>query len=399
MPFQPICVLCFNDCDRGGSFSSCRHYFCSRCTARLPTAAPCPVCRQLYQLIQLNHPNIQPVLQDGATALAAAEQVIVAQMRHYTDVVALMRRALAQVQAQYAEMHKQRQTEQGECAAAVSRAQALETELGRLREELARASAASAAAARVPPAHVLSHSPAQQSHLTFLQMQPSMVAQMGGGVVAAHPDSGCGHNPVATTAEGWQTPSTQLLALPSTVRHAPHGSPHAAHWQCTAPASMQSSPSASTARGEPQHHHSSRGHDGGGAPALSPAAAPPLGWSASSVISKRHRSDAAALQSQWRIEAPVASAAGAPPPPPPALTVHPHTAPPPSHPASLASTRAPSSSGGLSVSGSGDWCNSRAAAARQPPQSLVGGTHYHHSHAAGTATRPLCRLFGSPRGG
>ncbi|CAJ1006455.1 hypothetical protein Q4I28_001770 [Leishmania naiffi] len=293
MSFQPICVLCLSDCDRGGGVTSCNHYLCSRCAARLPTAAPCPLCQRPYQLIKLDHPNVQQLLQDGATALERTEKVISSQMRHYQQVIRRMRQALAMLHSQNQEMSRRRQQEQTECAAAVSRAQALQAEVCRLREDLTRASSKRAASQQQPPP--LPPSPPQQR--AHVMADPRVT----------HDSDGHPHN-APNTLGVCHTPSAQIIPPPLAVRHAPFASTSAVgakapdtfsrgSWQRPSGAS---SPSLSS---HPQWQHRRHHSHGNGGEVRDAAveSAPPLGWSASSLIAKRHRADSDPSLSQGRV--------------------------------------------------------------------------------------------------
>lgn len=152
MSFQPICGLCLSDCDRRGSVTSCSHFLCSRCLSRLPTAAPCPLCHRPCRMMVLDQPEVQPLLQSGATALDQVGRVVGTQLRHYQQVNRRMRQALEMLHGQYQALRREREEEAAAHAGEAQKTRALETECRRLRERLrTRASSAVAPSPQPPP--------------------------------------------------------------------------------------------------------------------------------------------------------------------------------------------------------------------------------------------------------
>ncbi|KAG5484298.1 hypothetical protein LSCM4_07864 [Leishmania orientalis] len=309
MSFQPICVLCLSDCDRGGGVTSCSHYFCSRCVARLPTAAPCPLCQRPYQLIQLDHPNVQPLMQDGATALERTEKIISSQVRHYQQVIRRMRQALTLLHDQNQNMTRQHQQRHAQCTAAVSQSQALKAEVSRLREELTHATAAATQASlqRVVSQQQPTPLPPPYQHEVHMLADPRVT----------HASGGYTHGAAKTVAD-CRTPSGQIIPLPLATCHAPFapGDAVGAKVPDTAPRdswphpskALLASPSRHSHGQHRQHHSSGDGGEGRGvavreAKTVSAAeVAPPLGWSASSLIAKRHRPNSDPALSRRRVD-------------------------------------------------------------------------------------------------
>ncbi|KAG5483984.1 hypothetical protein LSCM1_05835 [Leishmania martiniquensis] len=296
MSFQPICVLCLSDCDRGGGVTSCSHYFCSRCVARLPTAAPCPLCQRPYQLIQLDHPNVQQLMQDGATALGRTEKIISSQVRHYQQIIRRMRQALAMLHSQHQDMTRQHQQRHAQCAAAMSQSQALEVEVCRLREELAHVTAVAAQTSvqRMVSQQQPTPPPPPRQQQAHMLANPRATLAHGGRTDGA-----------PKTVADCHTPSGQIIAPPSAARLPPFAPPDAAganapdtsprgSWPHSSRAVL-SSPSRHSHGPHRPHYSSGNGGEARGvavreaATSSAAEAAPPLGWSASSLIAKRHR--------------------------------------------------------------------------------------------------------------
>ncbi|KPI87199.1 hypothetical protein ABL78_3715 [Leptomonas seymouri] len=228
MSFQPICGLCLSDCDRRGSVTSCAHFLCSRCLSRLPTAAPCPLCRRSCRMMVLDQPEVQPLLQSGATALDQAARVVGTQLRHYQQINRRMRQALEMLHGQFQALRRQRDQEVAERAGEARKINALEDECRRLRERLERA----ASPVKSPSASSSAHS------------------------------HGHRHGPRYHARAG--TPP--LLFSPNARMSAVGGAPHRSHGHAVG--SATATDTAATA------------------PPLAP-----LGWSASSSIAKRSHAD------------------------------------------------------------------------------------------------------------
>lgn len=307
MPFQPICVACLGDCDRGGGgMTSCHHFLCSRCLARLPSTAPCPACAKPYQLARFDQPNsaLSLLLVDSATSLGRTGEAVYVQLRHYEWVIRRMRQALTLMQRSGQEASRQRQQAQAACEASSARVQALEAEVGRLRDELHRATSAAAAAAladtRASAARAPSHAPYPPPHPPP-PPAPAPVPQsrapsigLAGACAGAH---------AARPTEVCQTPRGQTFASRAgpdaaaacNAFMAGRAAPPREPWPAQpSPAAVSRSPSTRPAAHPPHHPH---GHAGASAVASLPPSArpvPPLGWSASSLISKRPRSESCA---------------------------------------------------------------------------------------------------------
>ncbi|CAG9570901.1 conserved hypothetical protein [Leishmania major strain Friedlin] len=416
MSFQPICVVCLGDCNRDGGVTSCNHYLCSRCVSRLPAAAPCPLCQQPYQLVTLDHPNVQQLLQDGATVLGRTEKVIVSQVRHYQQVIHRMRQALAMLHGQNQDMARQSQRKQAECAAAVSQAQALQEEVCRLREELAHATTAATCAysQRKTSQQQSQPPPPQQQQRAHMLADPRVT----------HASGGYSHG-APKTVEVCQTPAGQIIPPPLAGRHAPFlpAGVVGARASDTSPRgswprpSVTSSPSPSShSHGQHRGHHShGNGGESRGAAASETSAssavgaAPPLGWSASSLIAKRHRSDSNPSLPRRRVDdiraslpqpaASVGAGAKVALTPRTHATVSPQQRPP--HQSSHAFAHQSGSGGGDSPGPSIDfWLTTPLAAAaqqqsRRPDSFMPAGTSY----MPRSSSKPLQRLFSSPRDG
>ncbi|GET86867.1 hypothetical protein, conserved [Leishmania tarentolae] len=407
MSFQPICVLCLGDCNRDGGITSCNHYFCSRCISRLPAAAPCPLCQRPYQLVKLDYPNAQQLLQDGATALERTEKLIISQVRHYQEVIRRMRQALVMLHGQHQDMRQKSQEKQAECATAVSQAQALQAEVFRLREDLARATAAvtRASSQRTTPQKQSQPPPPRQQQREHMFSDPQV----------AHASDRHPHG-APQTAKVYHTPTGQIIPPPLAGPHAPFTAASAVRARTldSSPRgswprpSVASSPSLSShAHGQYRRHHE---HGSGGetrgaavSETLTPSAvevAPPLGWSETSLIAKRHRTDSNPVLPQRRVDdahvtVPRSAAslgAGA--------KASPQQRP--LHQSSHAFARQPRSGGGDSSGPSIDyWLTTRQAAALQqhPKQSRHPDSFMQTStsHMPRLASKPLKGLFPSPR--
>ncbi|KAG5509508.1 hypothetical protein JKF63_06213 [Porcisia hertigi] len=426
MSFQPICVLCLSDCDRGGGVTSCNHYLCSRCVARLPTAAPCPLCQQPYQLVKLDNPNVQQLLQDGTMALERMSKVTGSQLRHYQQIVCRMRQALAMLHDQHQDMAQRRQRKEAECAAAVSRVQGLQAEVCRLREELAHATAASAATASTIRASSQRTVPHPQAPLQSSPHQPPV--RVLGDSRATHPSGGYRHE-APRAIEMCQTPSGQIIPSSSAVHHgpfvptgavgvkAPHLSPRG-HWPR---ASAASSPSSSShLHGQHRGHHlCADGSDVRSAAAgekltsSTVVSAAPLGWSASSLIAKRHRADSDPSLARRRVDghgaSPAQSPAGFSASTNVVLTPRSHAAaslqPRQPHQSTHASMRGPGSGGGggdTTGSGVNFWLSTPQGGALQHPQQsrrLDSLTQGGNPYMSRPSSKPLQRLFSSAHDG
>lgn len=417
MSFQPICVLCLGDCNRDGSVTSCNHYLCFRCVSRLPVAAPCPLCQRPYQLVKLDHPNVQQLLQDGTTVLERTEKVIISQVRHYQQVIRRMRQALAMLHGQNQDMIRQSQRKQAECAAAVSQAQALQEEVCRLREELAHATAAATRA------YSQRKTPQQQSQPPSPQRQ--QLAHMLADPRATHASGGYTHD-APRTVEVCHTPAAQIIPPPLGRRHgpflplgvagarAPDISPHDS-WPRPSVASPPSPSSHSHGQHRRHHSHGNGGEARGAASSEASTSsavggAPPLGWSASSLIAKRHRADSSLSLPRRRVDDIRASfpqsAASLGASAKVALTPRAHAmASPqqrPPHQSSHAFSCQPGSGGSDSPGPRIDfWLTTPLAAAAPPPPSRRPDsfTQAGASHMPRPSSKPLQRLFSSPRDG
>lgn len=164
MSFQPICGLCLSDCDRRGSVTSCSHFLCSRCLSRLPTAAPCPLCRRPCRMMCLDQPEVQPLLQTGTAALEQSSRVVNTQLRHHQQISRRMRQALEMLHGRFQSLRRQRDEEHAAHVADTQKMRALESECRRLREQLSRVGT---------PPKPLPSSPAHLSRSLSMSVSPS----------------------------------------------------------------------------------------------------------------------------------------------------------------------------------------------------------------------------------
>lgn len=284
MSFQPICGLCLSDCDRRGSVTSCSHFLCSRCLSRLPTAAPCPLCRRPCRMMMLDQAEVQPLLQGGAAVLEQASRVVSTQLRHYQETNKRMRQALAMLHGQCATLRRQREEAVTESAAVAQKARALEGECQRLREQLTY---------RVPAAttDVGDGGRGSSAHGRHVSRSPSAAS-------SSSPRSHGHRHHQSRTA-----PAAGAAAPPLPPPQQPPQQGHSQRsFGRTPPPSSRSPASINAIRSnmvnldyanDPRHHSGHSSFDASlreaaaARPPSAGTAAAPLGWSASSFIAKR----------------------------------------------------------------------------------------------------------------
>ncbi|CAD2219513.1 hypothetical protein ADEAN_000702100 [Angomonas deanei] len=140
-PYQPICIICLGDCDPQGVITSCNHFFCSRCNARLPPTAnhACPACKKpSYGRMHLSNSSLTPLFQDVSQSFATTVKVATSQQQHAQQIVARMRGALKLLNSKYQESTEQLKQCRGSLAQSEATVQQLTQQVQRLQEELHR---------------------------------------------------------------------------------------------------------------------------------------------------------------------------------------------------------------------------------------------------------------------